>query len=102
MGSDQQSSGGRSLNAPTGDGGYETAGAGSPLIRLALESLLDADFYARLREDPARAAEALGVELSDTDLAFLKSEVHWSVVDAHISELRDALHLGVTRAGPLW
>jgi hypothetical protein len=83
-------------------GQYGSGRPTSALTRLALESLVDAEFYARLREDPVRAAESLGIELSDTDAAFLNSEVHWAVVDAHIDELREALHLGVPRAGPLW
>ena len=85
-----------------GDGSYGSTPARGALARLALESLLDADFYERVKEDPQRAAESMGVELSDADAAYLKSEVHWSVVDAHIAEMRDALHLGVMRAGPLW
>ena len=85
-----------------GNGGYGTSGARGALARLALEALLDAEFYERLKEDPQRAAESIGVQLADGDAAYLRSEVHWSVVDAHIAEMRDALHLGVMRAGPLW
>jgi len=83
------------------NGGYQSSAAGGPLLRLAQEALLDPDFYTRLREDPQAAADSLGVTLSDSDAAYL-SDVHWAAIDAHIQEMRDALHLGVMRAGPLW
>lgn len=83
-------------------GGATGPGDSGGLVRLALEALLDPDFYAQLREDPRRAAESRGIQLTDTDIAYLESEVHWGVVDAHMAEMRDALHLAARRAGPLW
>lgn len=82
---------------------YDQGGiAASALRRLALEALSDEDFYARLRADPQAAARSLGIELSDADGQYLRTEVHWAVIDAHIAEMRQALHLGVRRAAPLW
>ena len=88
----------------TDNGGGQMYGSreGSAITRLALEALADGDFYARLREDPQRAAESLGITLSDADVSFLRNEVRWAVIDAHIAEMRDALNLGVMRAGPVW
>lgn len=83
------------------NGGYQSPAAGGPLLRLALEALVDPDFYTRLREDPQAAADSLGITLSDTDAAYL-SDVHWAAIDAHIQEMRDALHMGVAQAAPLW
>lgn len=94
--------GGAQGDGAQGSGGYGSTGGRGPLAQLALEALLDAEFYERLKEDPQRAAESMGIQLSDSDAAYLGSEVHWSVVDAHMAEMRDALHLGIMRAGPLW
>ena len=94
------SSEGSGMQAGGGDG-YGAAST-SGLKRLALEALADGDFYARLREDPQRAAESIGVTLSSDELSFLRNEVHWAVVDAHVAEMREALHMGVMRAGPVW
>jgi hypothetical protein len=83
-------------------GGNYGATTSSGLKRLALEAPADGDFYARLREDPQRAAESIGVTLTSEELSVLRNEVHWAVVDAHVAEMREALHMGVMRAGPVW
>jgi hypothetical protein len=40
--------------------------------------------------------------LSDSEASYLSSDVHWAVIDSHIDEMREALHLGIRQAGPLW
>ena len=90
------------MNGPSDD--YESGNARltQGLVKVALEALSDPDFYDRLRDDPRGAAASAGIDLSDTDVSYLENEVHWAVLDAHIDELRDAMHLTAARAAPLW
>jgi hypothetical protein len=60
--------------------------------RLAAHALVDPDFYAKLRDDPAAACEEMYIRLPDEDLAYLKS-VEWPVLDKYAEEIREALHL---------
>lgn len=101
MSGDNESMGGSSMNA-SGNGDYARSEEPTPLLRVALEALADSDFYTRLKEDPQRAAESLGIQLSDMEESYLRTEVHWAIVDAHIDELRQALHMGNRQAAPLW
>jgi hypothetical protein len=79
-------------------GEYASRPAASPLKLLALEALADPDFYDKLRDDPEGAAQTLGIQLSDADLEFLTNDIHWAVLDAHIDEMREALHMQPTQA----
>ena len=60
--------------------------------RLAAHALVDAEFYAKLRDDPEAACEEMYIRLPDDDIAYLKS-VEWPVLDKSADEIRAALHL---------
>jgi hypothetical protein len=59
---------------------------------LAAHAMVDAEFYARLREDPAAAADELHIALREDDLEYLRGVVEWPVLDKYAEEIRTALH----------
>ncbi len=59
---------------------------------IAAHALVDAEFYKRLRGDPAAAAAEMNLALPDDDLEYLKSIVDWPVLDEHAEAVREALH----------
>jgi hypothetical protein len=61
--------------------------------RLAAHALVDAEFYQRLRDDPAAAAEELYISLPDEDVRYLREIVDWPVLDERAEAIRAALHL---------
>ena len=61
--------------------------------RLAAHALVDAEFYQRLRENPAAAAEELYIQLPEDDLRYLSEIVDWPVLDERADAIREALHL---------
>ena len=72
------------------------------LVRMAVEALTRPEFYDEIRADPQRAAESLGLELSEDELYFLNDEVEWASIDAHFREMQAALRRGPEDAGPVW
>jgi len=61
--------------------------------RLAAHALVDAEFYAKLRDNPAAACEELYIHLPEEDLEYLAKIVDWPVLDKSAEEIREALHL---------
>lgn len=59
---------------------------------LAAHAMVDAEFYERLKSDPASAAAELYIQLREDDLAYLQSIVEWPVLDKYAEEIRQALH----------
>ena len=61
--------------------------------RLAAHALVDADFYAKLRDDPVAACEEMYISLPDADIEYLKTGVDWQVLDERADAIRKALNL---------
>jgi hypothetical protein len=69
---------------------------------LAAHAMVDAEFYQRLREDPASAAAELHIMLDDGDLEYLQGVVNWEVLDKYAGEIREALQPERAIRSPLW
>ena len=61
--------------------------------RLAAHALVDAEFYRKLRDNPAAACEEMYIHLQEDDLLYLQKVVDWPVLDERADAIRDALHL---------
>jgi hypothetical protein len=59
---------------------------------LAAHAMVDAEFYQRLRDDPAGAARELFIHLPEDDVLYVQEVVDWSVIDKYADEIREALH----------
>jgi hypothetical protein len=80
------------------DGGaYGSPAALSPLKLLAIEALADPGFHDKLKNDPEAAVLALGLKLSEDQIEYLRDGIHWAV-DAHVDEMRQALHVEPAQA----
>jgi hypothetical protein len=64
---------------------------------LAAQAIADAEFFARLRQDPRAAAQEIHIFLDDDDLAFL-STIDWNALATALPGIRAALHVGVAEA----
>jgi hypothetical protein len=68
---------------------------------LAAHAMVDPEFYARLRDDPAAAANELHIALTEDDLRYLREVVEWPVLDKHAEEILNALHIDAV-VGSIW
>ena len=59
---------------------------------IAAHAMVDAEFYKRLRNDPAEAVAEMHLLLADDDMEYLKGIVDWPVLDEHAEAVREALH----------
>jgi hypothetical protein len=59
---------------------------------IAAHAMVDAEFYKRLRADPAAAVAEMHLTLPDDDMEYLKGIVDWPVLDEHADAVRQALH----------
>ena len=83
------------------DAGLDSEARDLAFKLLAAHALVDAQFYAELRADPARAAERLHIKLTDDDVRLISS-VDWENVDRHADAIRAAISPARAAAGPLW
>ena len=60
---------------------------------LASHAMVDADFYAELRDAPERAAAQLHIRLTDEDVNYITNVVEWDTIDDYARDIRDRLHL---------
>jgi len=68
---------------------------------LASHAMVDPEFYAFLRADPALAAANLHIMLTDEDIRYIKETVEWDRIDKYAAEVRDALHTEEV-VGSIW
>lgn len=69
---------------------------------LAAHAMVDAEFYQRLRQDPAGAAAELHIWLDEGDLEYLQGVVNWDELDRHADAVRAALQPEAAIRSPLW
>jgi hypothetical protein len=69
---------------------------------LAAHAMVDAEFYQRLREDPASAAAELHIMLDGGDLEYLQGVVNWEELDKYAEGVRQALQPEKAIRSPLW
>ena len=60
---------------------------------MASHAMVDAEYYARLRDDPRSAAEELHIALTDRDIEYLVNDVDWARLDEIAEPVRQSLAL---------
>lgn len=60
---------------------------------MASHAMVDADYFARLRDEPVAAAEELHIALSERDLAYLTNDVDWARLEEMAEPVRESLVL---------
>jgi len=60
---------------------------------LASHAMVNAEFFERLRADPAAAAVELHIALTPDDIDYIQNKVQWEVIDERAQEIRAALNL---------
>ncbi len=60
---------------------------------LASHAMVDAEFYARLRDEPRAAAEELHIALTEGDVEYILHDVDWARLDKMAEPVRESLVL---------
>jgi hypothetical protein len=60
---------------------------------MASHAMVDAEYFARLRDEPVAAAAELHIALSERDLAYLTNDVDWARLEEMAAPVRESLVL---------